>query len=265
MYYMREEKERSAAVSTQDKLERVLRDIHVLISRSEPYDKTGSRIIVEKQKMFEQLSLLNNCIYEMMDDYEITQQSRDKADREAKKRGDKIIWNASRNAEDVYAASVLYTDEALTRAQDIVKEAAGSIHELLEKTENEMKLRRDIIRENQSELKSQLQDMVDTEKYLKIIEDRNKEIEKEKREKEEGKDAYTLEKQREKARYEDRKTEIKVNPEYFEKIGKALEQEAELESADLTDPLPKENEKPKITVDLDAEYFKWKKNGDKKK
>ena len=101
-------------MSTQDKLERVLRDIHVLISRSEPYDKTGSKIIVEKQKMFEQLSLFNNCIYEMMDDYEITQQSRDKADREAKKRGDKIIWNASRNAEDVYAASVLYTDEALT-------------------------------------------------------------------------------------------------------------------------------------------------------
>ena len=55
-------------MSTQDKLERVLRDIHVLISRSELYDNTGEKIIVEKKKMFEHLNHLNACIYEMMDE-----------------------------------------------------------------------------------------------------------------------------------------------------------------------------------------------------
>lgn len=78
-------------MSTQDKLERVLRDIHVLISRSELYDNTGEKIIVEKKKMFEYLNHLNACIYEMMDEYEVTQQSRDKAEREARKKGDAMI------------------------------------------------------------------------------------------------------------------------------------------------------------------------------
>ena len=78
-------------MSTQDKLERVLRDIHVLISRSELYDNTGEKIIVEKKKMFEYLNHLNDCIYEMMDEYEVTQQSRDKAEREARKKGDAML------------------------------------------------------------------------------------------------------------------------------------------------------------------------------
>ena len=239
-------------MNTQDKLERVLRDIHVLISRSELYDKSGEKIIVEKKKMFEHLNQLNTCIYEMMEEYEVTQQSRDKAEREAKKRGDKIVWNATRNAEDVYAASVLYTDEALSRAQDIIKDATDSVKELLKNTEEEMKHRKEIIRENQSELKSQLQDMVDTQKYLRIIEDRNKEMEKEKKDKTEGKDESKLEK----SRYEDRKTEIKVNSDYFEKIGQALTAEVE-----EIEPEIKKEEAPKIQVDLDAAYFKWKKAG----
>lgn len=243
-------------MSTQDKLEKVLRDIHVLISRSELYDKSGEKIIVEKKKMFEELNQLNACIYEMMDEYEVTQQSRDKAEREAKKRGDRIVWNASRNAEDVYAASVLYTDEALSRVQDIVKEAADSIKDLMIHAEKELKQQKDTIRANQSELKSQLQDMVDTQKYLKIIEERNKELEKEKSK--EGKDAQEEERQREKKRYEDRKTEIRVNAEYFEKIGQALN-DAETEPEETADIPESKVETPKITVDLDAEYFKWKK------
>lgn len=254
-------------MSTQDNLERVLRDIHVMISRSELYDKTGEKIIVEKQLMFEQLNRLNACIYEMMDEYEATKQSRDKAEREAKKQGDRILWNASRSAEDVYAAAVLYTDEALTRAQDIMKAAQESVKELMEKTEEEMKQRCAVLKENQSELRGQLQDMVDTEKYLKLIEERNKEIEKEKREKEEGKDAGTREKQREKSRYEDRKTGIKINPEYFEKIGQPLEEKEETQKEAEAENKAEQKGKgkgPRITVDLDSEYFRWKR-GEKKK
>ncbi len=257
-------------MSTQDKLERVLRDIHVLISRSELYDKTGEKIIVEKKQMFEQLKNLNGCIYEMMDEYEVTQQSRDKAEREAKKQGDKIIWNASRSAEDIYAAAVLYTDEALTRAQEIMKNATESVAEILAKTQTEMDSRKSVLKENQSELKSQLQNMVDTEKYLKIIDERNKEIEKERQEKLEGKDKITRERRLEKSIYDGRKTEIKINPEYFEKLGKSLEQEdAELENTEnakseeaaVKAPATSEQTEkaPQIKVDLDAEYFKWKK------
>ncbi len=44
-------KEGAEFMSTQDNLERVLRDIHILMSRSDLYDKTGEKIIVEKKLM----------------------------------------------------------------------------------------------------------------------------------------------------------------------------------------------------------------------
>lgn len=69
-------------------------------------------MIVDKKQMSDLLARLSASIYMLMDEYELTQQSRDAADREARKRGEEIVWDASRKAEDVYAASVLYTDEA---------------------------------------------------------------------------------------------------------------------------------------------------------
>ena len=252
-------------MGAQDNLEKVLREIHVLISRSELYDKTGEKIIVEKKQMFEQLNKLNACIYEMMDEYEVTKQSRDRGEREAKKQADQIIWKASRNAEDVYAAAVLYTDDALVRANEIMAEAEASIQELLQKTQEEMATHRQVLKDNQSELKSQLQDMVDTEKYLKIIEERNRELEKEKQEKAEGKDVYVEEKKQEKSIYEGRQTEVKVNQEYLRKLGYAVdedeEEEKETEEEMLTleeeEALLAEEKASQVKVDPDAEIFRW--------
>ena len=115
-------------MSSQDKLEKVLRDIHVLISRSEVHSK--DRIIVNKQEMFGLIDRLNSSIYEIMEEYELTKQSRDRAEREHKKQGDKIIWDASRKAEDIYAASVMYTDEALNHIQAIMEESTEQIREV---------------------------------------------------------------------------------------------------------------------------------------
>ena len=113
-------------MSSQDKLEKVLRDIHVLISRSEVYET--DRIIVNKQDMFGLIDRLNASIYEIMEEYELTKQSRDKAEREHRKQGDKIIWDASRKAEDIYAASVMYMYEALNGIQEIMRQANVAVY-----------------------------------------------------------------------------------------------------------------------------------------
>ncbi len=194
-------------MSSQDNLERVLRDIHVLISRSEAYGQ--DRIIVNKQEMFELIDRLNASIYEIMEEYELTKMSRDKAEREHKKQGDKIIWDASRKAEDIYAASVLYTDEALGHIQEIMDDATAQIRATLESVLDDMEEKKEIVRTNQLELKSQLQDLVDTEKYLMLIEERNKEIERER----EKQGAHFG--QKEKDQFADVKTEIRINEEYF--------------------------------------------------
>lgn len=233
-------------MSAQDKTEQVLRDIHIMFSRSEPYDKTASRVIVDKKAFLELLNRLNVCIYDIMEEYELTQRSRDKAERAARKRGDEIIWDASRKAEDVYAASVLYTDEALRRIQDIMQAATDSVKEVYERLDDDLKKEKEIVHRDQSDLKGHLQDLADTEKYLKLIEERNKEIERERLKKK-------APEEKEASPYTAIKPEIKINAEYFEKAGIAMEEE-ETGEAEESDEIAA----AEIDVDLDAEYFDWK-------
>ena len=231
-------------MSAQDNTEKILRSLHVLLSKSEPYIKEPSKVIVDKQEMLDLLEKLNKSMYDIMDEYELTEQSRDRAEREFQKKGDEIVWNASRKAEDVYAASVMYTDEALNRVQEIMKEAESCISEIYLKMNSQLKEEEKNIKNNQLELKSTLQDLLDTEKYLKLIEDRNREI---KRKKDNTKPVE------ERNIYANRQTEIRINQEYFEKMGISVENEVEDDVKEIT-----ETPKVEIKVDLDADYFQWK-------
>ena len=58
-------------MSANDKTEKVLRELHILLSKSEPYKKEPTKVIVDKQKMLDLLSDLNKCIYEIQDEYEL--------------------------------------------------------------------------------------------------------------------------------------------------------------------------------------------------
>lgn len=240
-------------MSAQDKTEQVLRDIHILFSNSEAYSEEKNLVIVDKKQMLEQLNRLNVCIYEMMEEYELTQQGRDKAEREMKKVGEEIIKDASRKAEDVYAASVIYTDEALHHVQEIMQNATDSVRELYDKLNEELKAEKKIVARDQSELKGHLQNLVDTEKYLKLIDERNRELEKERvKENEES----------EPSPYAAVKPEIKINTEYFEKTGITPLEDDTDEEAFSEDDFEIEIIAPEVSVNLDADYFKWKEGQD---
>lgn len=232
-------------MSAQDNIEKVLRNVHVLLSKSEPYPKEPSKVILDKQEMLDLLTQLNTAIYDIMDEYELTKQSRDRAEREFKKQGDEIVWNASRKAEDIYAASVMYTDEALNHIRDIIKNADASIAEIYTNMNRQLKEQEQLVKTNQLELKSTLQDLVDTEKYLKLIEERNRELQKDK---DKGKNTVEPENNV----YANRQTGIKINQEYFEKMGISLDDEMEEKNEPEVD----------ISIDLDADYFKWKEEQD---
>ncbi|MBE5888965.1 MAG: hypothetical protein E7283_09085 [Lachnospiraceae bacterium] len=245
-------------MGTQDNIEKVLRSLHVLLSKSEPYGREPSKVVVDKQQMLDLLSQLNKSVYDIMDEYELTKQSRDRAEREFRKRGDEIIWDASRKAEDIYAASVMYTDEALGRVQDIMKESNESLKKIYENVDKNLKEQEEMLRKNQLELKSQLQDLVDTEKYLKLIEERNKEI---KKEKEKGK---PLE-EREASIYANRQTEIKINQQYFEKMGIPVDEQVEESSEKNTVKDVEEKTAAEVMLELDADYFNWKEQQEEEK
>ena len=224
-------------MSSQDRLENVLRDIHIMISRSEAYD--AERIIVSKNVIFDLIDRLNASVYEIMDDYELTQQSRDHALREHRREGEKIIQNASHQAEDIYAASVMYTEEALNHLHGMIEEADATIGRLYRRFQRDMKQQEETIRENHLELKSQLQLLADTKKYLRLIEERNREIE---RERKDRKGRKILEKQQQEEKRKAFKPDIKINEEYFRKAGIPLEKEEEPEPVEALVMEPLEDE-----------------------
>lgn len=261
-------------MSAQDRIEKILRQLHVILSKSEPYKKEPTKVIVDKQEMLDLLAELNTCMYTIMDEYELTQRSRDKAEREFKKRGDEIVWDASRKAEDIYAASVMYTDEALNRVYEIMQKNTEQMEMLFKEMKEKFEEQEQDVKSNKLELKSQLQGLVDTEKYLKLIEARNKEI---KKQKEEGKDKSEakIAAKKEASIYANRQTEVKVNEAYLQALGLSTEENIE-EEVDSVEETSKANEvkaeenlddlspeelkerEEQLRADLDADYFNWK-------
>ena len=229
-------------MSAQEKTEKVLRDIHVLFSKAEPYEGSKRRVVIDKMRMMNLLKDLNDCMYDMMEEHELTEASREKARRAAQRENDELIFETRRNAEDIYAASLMYSDRSLNEMAEVIKESRNRMDGIYSEMQERIKQELTTIRHNQYELKGQLQGLVDTQKYLRLIQDENVRIAKEKE--------LQANAAPEPSPYEDTQIEVHVNEDYFREQG--LE--------DLLEPQPEEEAVPEvdINVDLDAEYFKWK-------
>ena len=237
-------------MSAQGNIEKVLRELHVLLSKSRLYEGDPEYLIVNKKEMLGLLKKFAVCMEEVMDQYELTKQSRQQAQRETRRIGEEILTDAKKKAEDVYAASVLYTDEALRRILDIMQESNASVKAVYDQMQEQLEKERQIVSRDKTELKSHLQDLKDTDMYMGIIEDCNKKAAKEKKQQEEEAAEPSL--------YANRQTEIKINKDYFEQQGIAIEDMAEEQPEEKA-----EKAAPQINVNLDSEYFRWKENGER--
>lgn len=224
-------------MGAQDRTERVLRDMHVLFSKAQPYEGSSKNVIVDKTAMMDLLKELNQCMYDMMEEHELTVKSRDKANREVQKQGDDIIFEATRKAEDIYAASIMYTDSALGSIIDIINDSKDSIEKIYEDAKKKIEQEARDVKHNQLDLKGHLNDLIDTQKYLRLIDEENMRRLKEGAEdSEEDFDAPKF-----------AQAEVKINKDYFINAGLAVDDEDS-----------SEGEEPLISSeDLDAEYFQW--------
>lgn len=225
-----------------DRTEGVLREMHVLFSKAQPYEGSAKNVIVDKNAMMDLLKELNECMYDMMEEHELTVKSRDKANREMQKQGDDIVFEATRKAEDIYAAALMYTDNAFESIQDIIKDSQESVAKIYDEAIKKIKDENRAIKTNQIELKSHLNDLIDTQKYLRLIDEENMRRLKEKSEgsAEEFDDGpkYTA-------------PEIRIDKDYFAKAGLEIEDDVEQPNSDIEEDMGISSE------DLDAEYFKW--------
>ena len=237
-------------MSSHDKVERVLKDIHVAFSQCKSYNGQPDKIIVDRKQFLELLDRLNMGIFDMLEEYEHTRQSRDKAERDFRRKGEAIIKEAKSYADDIYASSMLYTVDMIGHIQDVMDKTSDSMEELFRKFRRELRDEKDMLKQHESELESQLTDLADTRKYLKILEDINQERRRRIREFEREKNmpdwngrsrVYTPATQ----------ADVKINEKYQDKTGTSAGGQGPASSAPAA-------EKPDIVVNKDAAYFKWK-------
>lgn len=236
-------------MNIQDKLERILRELHVMLSRAPASQLNEEYVLIPKKEMQKELGSLSQALREMMDEYEATEQGRNRGELEAEQRRMEIIRHANQQAQDIYAASVLYSEDALGRIQTIMEEAEMAAREVLKRLNREMEEEKRVVRSNQLELITQLEDMKDTAKYMKLIEERNRELARAKAQKKENSQKRRYQRKTEKdPDFQAITPEIKINEEYFEKAGLTPE------------GIPKEPEEKEIVyekpvIKVNPEYF----------
>lgn len=226
-------------MSPQDRVERVLKEIHITFTQCPTYNGEPDRIIVDRKQFLQLLDRLNNGIFDMMEKYEQTRQSRLNAERAFKKKGDEIIEQASSSADDIYAASVLYTADAIGRIRELMDQTNESMNDLFIRFRKELREQKDVLKSHESELHAQLIDLSDTKKYLSVLQDINKERARSARDHQSSKEAGEAAPQKPAA----------VLPR-----AEAPAQEAAPAMSAETDGA----EKPQVIVNQNAAYFKWK-------
>lgn len=245
----KEEGEIKERMSPQDKVERVLKEIHVTFSKSEMVDGHPDKVIIDRKKFLGLLDRLNQGIYDMMDQYEQTRQSRNNAERAFRKKGDEIIEAANSNAEDVYAASVIYTADMIGAIRDLMDQTNDSMNDLFMQFKKDLREQKDKLQSHENELQGQLADLADTKKYLSIIDDINRQRARKNCDLEAEKEAG-VQYARNMMYIPPSEPDIKVNEQYFENSGTKRPEDI------LSDGAPVE--KPDIKINTNAAYFKWK-------
>lgn len=247
-------------MSPQDKVERVLKEIHVLFSKSESYQGKPDKVVVDRRKFLELLDRLNKGIFDMMDAYEHTRESRARAELAFENKGKEMVADAEQKADDVYAASVIYTANMLGEVQRLIDQANESINDVFVQFKRELRTQKETVKSNELELQSQLNDLADSKTYQEML----AEVRREQRKQHRMEDLHKRQLEAEAPNYIQQggqiyipatSADVKVNEEYFEKQGISAEN---AKAGYIPAPAPLSMEKPEVKVNLNSEYFKRK-------
>lgn len=245
-------------MSPQDKVERVLKEIHMAFAKSEALDDQPDKLVVDRRQFLDLLDRLNHGMYELFEQYEQTRQSRENAEREVRKKNDRMVSDASRRAEDVYAASVIYTEDMIGQIRELMDQTNESMNDLFRDFRKDLRQQKDKLKSHEAELQNQLADMAETGKYLKIIENMNREKERLKREAEAEKTAGRQRGRRPSWKNQADTEETAGSGENLQKIPAAAQPGQEESDGQETAGAALQMEKPDVRINTNAAYFKWK-------
>lgn len=155
-----------------EEIEQIMREIHILFAKAEKLPENQNKIIVDKQIMFQLLERLSHEVYETMDRFEETKVSRQRAKKKREEEEKEALERVSKSAEEIYAASILYSDDTLDELKKTVEDAEEKLKHTYKQMERQMKGYLSYIEENKRELHEQLDQMAQRRLYLQILEEK---------------------------------------------------------------------------------------------
>ena len=143
--------------------------------------------------------------------------------------------------------------------KDLIDQTNESMNEVFRSFKRELRNQKDIVRSNELELESQLQDMADSKVYQGMLEDIRADQRKEKRKAEDQKKEQAYARRspysREHIKIPAVSADVKINEAYFERAGISAE---DAKAGYVPSPAPLVTEKPDVKVNLNSEYFRRK-------
>lgn len=163
----------------QEKLEQILRQIFMMLSNCEESAYSSEDLIVPKKRIFQLMDELNYTVYDLMEQYEGTVAARERGLAEHERRMAQIKEEAKQRAEDTYAASLLYAREMFMDMRKNTEQLCQNLRREYNETLRNYEEGLRFLQENEESTVEQLTLMMDSKKYLRMIEQQNKEKEKE--------------------------------------------------------------------------------------
>ncbi len=153
----------------QEKIEKAMKDIHLLVARSTSMPDNEDMVVVNKRVLFSSLEEINRAMYDMMDRYEVTREARERAERRSKEKCDDMIKESKKISQDIYAAALMYTDDTMKLIYDEVKKSRQEAVKLAEDLANSIDRNLRKVVRDRDDLRKELSEMTSGEDYMRIL------------------------------------------------------------------------------------------------
>lgn len=154
-----------------EKIEEIMKKIHIYLANCKESAYSSEDVIISKKRLLALLDELNRAVYEVCEQYEATSEAKAKALSAAERAAADIKQDAFDRANDVYAASLVYMDDAILSIRNSLEYSYLKVRkeysELIKNYEEKIKT----LEADQEELKTTLSNMSESQMYLRIIED----------------------------------------------------------------------------------------------
>ena len=154
-----------------DKLEQVMKKIHIYLANCKESAYSSEELIVSKKRIFSLLEELNYAVYDVMEEYEVTTAARERGIAKAERVATDIKDEAMHRADDIHASSLLYTQNAITDLKNTIEYMHEKVRMEYEIMMMDYQERMQHLEQDSMEIISQLQTKADAKIYLRMIEE----------------------------------------------------------------------------------------------